>query len=157
MTKCHFFACTVAESITCMPKESAVFSCKEKRHVNTCYVCWSMSDDYNFCMNDNDITEKLCSVNQQQCIQYNQKCWWAFSFGDLKLSLWMHSRCTISITRDVSWKQSMIKYVLWGCMDQPSCKVFNQILVQDTDWACSQGDVGCNSQMCDASGFIESR
>jgi hypothetical protein len=65
------------KSVTWMPIMTKLWSTSLQRKVNFTFLRWSMSNDYNFQMNDNDIADQLQLMYQIMHFQRNNKWWWA--------------------------------------------------------------------------------
>jgi hypothetical protein len=58
-----------------------------KQNVNHTFLRWSLSDQYNYEMNDNDIADQLCLVYRIMRFQRNNKWWWALFLWGYEVSL----------------------------------------------------------------------
>jgi hypothetical protein len=64
-----------------------LWSTSLQRKVDFRFLRWSMSNDYNFQMNDNDIADQLRLVYQIMRFQRNNKWWWALFLWGYEVSL----------------------------------------------------------------------
>ncbi len=70
------------DQLTWVECKKHVWSHLLKRNVMFKFLQWNLSDDYNYEMNDNDITNQLCLVYHLQMFQHNEISWWAlFMWG----------------------------------------------------------------------------
>ena len=60
-----------------MEKQKEIYSHTEKKMVDHSFLRWSISDDYNQEMNDNDIADQLRLIYRCLRFQRNTKWWWA--------------------------------------------------------------------------------
>ena len=66
-----------AETIDWVVKEKMMYSHAKKKEVPHKFLRWSLSDNYNHEMNDNDIADQLRLVYRALCFMRNNKWWWA--------------------------------------------------------------------------------
>jgi hypothetical protein len=64
------------ESVTWMPITKKLWSTSLQQKVNFTFLRWSMSNDNNFQMNDNDMADQLRLVYRIMRFQRNNKWWW---------------------------------------------------------------------------------
>jgi hypothetical protein len=65
------------KSVTWMPIMKKLWNTSLQWKVDYTFLCWSMSNDYNFQMNDSDIADQLRLDHRIMCFQRNNKWWWA--------------------------------------------------------------------------------
>jgi hypothetical protein len=75
------------ESVTWTPIRKKLWSTSLQRKVDFTFLRWSMSNDYNFQMNDNDIADQLRLVYWIMRFQSNNKWWRALFLWGYEVSL----------------------------------------------------------------------
>jgi hypothetical protein len=75
------------KSIGRMPIMKKLWSSAMKQNVNHTFLLWSLSNQYNFEMNDNDIANQLCLVYRIMRFQRNNKWWWALFLWGYEVSI----------------------------------------------------------------------
>jgi hypothetical protein len=75
------------KSVMWTPIMKKLWSTSLQRKVNFTFLRWSMSNDYNFQMNDNDIADQLRLVFWIMRFQRNKKWWWALFLRGYEVSL----------------------------------------------------------------------
>ena len=58
-----------------------------RRNVLHTFLCWSLEDEYNYEMNDNDIADQLRLVYRIQRFQRNYKWWWALWVWAIEITI----------------------------------------------------------------------
>ncbi len=75
------------ESIGWMPITKKLWSLAMKQDVDHTFLWWSLSDQYNFEMNNNDIANQLRLVYRIIRFQRNNKWWWALFLWGYEVSM----------------------------------------------------------------------
>jgi hypothetical protein len=75
------------ENVLRMQVMKKVWSSSLKKSVDYSFLCWNLSDNYNFEMNDNDIPNQLWLVYHIMRFQRNKKWWWALFLWGYEVSL----------------------------------------------------------------------
>ena len=76
-----------AEEITWVVKEKKMYSTKSKKLVPFKFLCFSISNNYNFEMNDNDIVNQLQLQYHMMNFTCNTKWWWELWLWWFEVSL----------------------------------------------------------------------
>ena len=78
--------------VTWVVKTKKVWSRVLKREIDYKFLRWSLSHNYNYEMNDNDIADQLRLVYRMQRFQRNQKWWWSLWLWGFEVSI-VNSYC----------------------------------------------------------------
>ncbi len=65
------------KSLTQVECKKKIWSHHQKKSVMFKFLCWNLSNNYNYEMNNNDIADQLWLVYCMMRFQYNEKWWWA--------------------------------------------------------------------------------
>ena len=75
--KVFYMLSMTAEKVDWVEKQKEIFSHAKKKVIDHSFLRWSISDDYNQEMNDNDIADQLRLIYRCLRFQRNTKWWWA--------------------------------------------------------------------------------
>jgi hypothetical protein len=75
------------ESVTWVSVTMKVWSSTLKKTVDFNFLCWNLSNNYNYEMNDNNITNQLRLIYQFMWFQRNIKWWWALFLWGCEVSM----------------------------------------------------------------------
>jgi len=76
-----------ATEVTWVEHVKRVYSYMQRKVVDFIFLRWSLSHEYNFEMNDNDVVDQLRLLYRLQRLQRNQKWWWALWMWALEVSM----------------------------------------------------------------------
>jgi hypothetical protein len=75
------------EEVSWEPVAKKLWSSSLKKQTDFTFLRWSLSHDYNFEMNDNDIADQLRLVYRIMRFQQNNKWWWALFLWAYEVSM----------------------------------------------------------------------
>ncbi len=85
--KPFYMVSSKCKKVTWEPITKKVWSSALKWNVGFTFLRWSLSHDYNYQINDNDIADQLRLVYQIMHFQRNNKWWWALFLWGYKVSM----------------------------------------------------------------------
>ena len=75
------------KEVSWKPVTKKLWSSRLKKQTNFTFLRWSLTHDYNFEMNDNDIADQLRLVYRIMRFQRNNKWWWALFLWGYEVSM----------------------------------------------------------------------